>query len=494
MNKAGWLAGAMLILTACNDQGAWENSDYLIKTITVDYDNPPQEDPTKEDVRPVFQAAITEEIKTLKEKRYVHLSDDTLTWYQDTRPNVEKITQRRVKINGVWQTLRRDAMGDKVRVVSDKSGMCGFYYCTVTMELVPARTDPERLARMKAQFKDTEQQRTALAQRQHEQVKDALQHPPAGFLINLNNENQVVLPDSLIQSLQRWQSGIYTRRIGKLNINWQNAQDEIYSFSTPTQTLTGEFIIAPGEQGDIEFQSWLSLQERVIYTSPRGAIYYNSQGQAETLYYRYDEAAKRYVIGIANSDSFSEIITAYSMLRTMDPEFRTQNVIRMDDLALSQTALEARLGEKASDLFDLAQSHQLILDTINTLLADAARGEKAARQVHRVPAQLAEGRTADFAKMVIHHGTLRDVAAKTEAEYPGGQWHQETYIYRQNAISDGAYSFFLEKGGLVYEFYVDNNDYSQAERMLYLSVLRTLDATAIHTLPAAKHAMLVVTD
>ncbi|EOC1286598.1 hypothetical protein ACI09O_000640 [Cronobacter muytjensii] len=489
MKHAYWLAAALLALTACNKQDTWENSDYLIKTISVDYDNKFQNG-TGAEGHPEFQAAITEEIRGLKEKFYFHLNKDTLTWYQDTRPHTEKIADRRVQINGIWHTLTRDATSDIVRVVSDNTGMCGLYRCTVTMELTPASAEPARLARLKAQFQQTEQRRLAQTQRQKAQAEEALRHPPAGFLVSLNNDAELTLPDAMIQSLQRWESGIYSRRIGKLSIDWQNEHDEIYSFTNPAQTLHGELIIAPGAQGDIEFDRWLALQESVIYASSRGAIYYNAQGLPEAFYYHYNAAAKRYVIGIANSESFADILTTYSVLRTMDPEYRMQNVIKMDDLALPAAALEERMGITASDLFDCARSRLLILDTINTLLAEAERGEKATRNVHRVPAQLSGGSHEDYAKMVIHRGTLRDVAAKTQKDYPGGRWLNETYLYPQNAQFDGAYSFLLEKDGLVYEFYVDNSEYTQAERMLYLTVLRTIDAAGIHSLPASKRANL----
>lgn len=75
----------------------------------------------------------------------------------------------------------------------------------------------------------------------------------------------------------------------------------------------------PAKKTDFNLAEWLAVQQGVIYQSAQGAAYYNQQGMGEVLFFRYDDAARRYLIGLADGDSLAQ---ALQILMPIEPEYQ----------------------------------------------------------------------------------------------------------------------------------------------------------------------------
>lgn len=84
----------------------------------------------------------------------------------------------------------------------------------------------------------------------------------------------------------------------------------------------------------------------MLFQSENGAVYYNQHGAMEVFYFQYDESIQRYFIGLANVQTVEAAVQVFSILRTMDERYRGKNVVTMDDLSLSQSALEKSIRPK----------------------------------------------------------------------------------------------------------------------------------------------------
>lgn len=471
----------LLVLTGCDDsRKAFHDRYYLVEDIDVTFLTP---DDANED-RNLFRNIAREEAGWLKDNIYFHFTDDTVAIYQKEHPDKVKIDNQRFELNNKEMTLSRGKEKRLVLASGDKE-ICGLVYCKITMTLNPVEKDTPELQALQQRF--AERQRAFDKQLAEDKIAFValIAHDHPGFLVPLNEQYDVRLPAGIDGSLNRWDSGIYSRKMGSLYIDWRTEGTEIYAFKNKAQTLRGEFIFVTGKKDDFTLTSWLSTQQEVIYQSEHGAAYYNQQGLMETVYFHYDDVAGRYFIGIAGGETLEELVQAYQIFRTIEPEYRSKNIVTMAALSLPAAELEEKLALSAEKLFDVAKSHSSILALINEeVLSPTRRNRAFVLKAHpRVVIWYPSGGYTHIGELYVHKGTREEAIERIRQGNPGEKIADDVYRYEVDAHGDASYSYFVERDGVVFEFYILAEDGGPAERMLLLNLLRQLNLSKLTTIP-----------
>ncbi len=307
----------LLALSACNSSdAALQDRYYLVDNITVSFTRDNTRDGEGSDF---FRDLAKKEVEGLKDNIYFYFNNDTVTLHQRIKPETATIENKRFKVNDIWMTIT--AQSEKsLTLTSDKDATCGMSYCTVVMVLHPADKNALALLQLQQRFDKWQRKFDARLKRENETFTSLMAKPFTGTAVALNDDYNVKLPAGIDDSLSRWESGVYYRKLGGLYINWKNKGNEVYSFNNAQQSIRGEFIVVPGKKTDFNLAEWLAAQQGVIYQSAQGAAYYNQQGMAEALFIRYDDAARRYLIGIADGGSLDSLAQALQILMTIGPE------------------------------------------------------------------------------------------------------------------------------------------------------------------------------
>lgn len=309
---------SLLAFSACSSNAALQDSYYLVDKITVSFT---QDDTgnAKDEGSDFFRDLAKKEVEGLKDNIYFYFNADTVAIYQQVKPETAKIENKRFKVKDNWMTITAQSKGS-LTLTSDKDATCGMSYCTVVMVLHPADKNSLALLQLQQRFDKWQKKFDARLKRENETFTSLMAKPFTGTVVALNNDYNVKLPAGIDESLSRWESGVYSRKLGGLYINWKNEGNEIYSFNNAQQSIRGEFIVVPGNKTDFNLAEWLAAQKGVIYQSAQGAAYYNQQGMAEALFFRYDDTAGRYVIGVGDGDSLASLAQALQILMTIEPE------------------------------------------------------------------------------------------------------------------------------------------------------------------------------
>lgn len=486
MNRLLSVLFALLMLAACNSNASSPDRYYLIDSVSVAFNEPTEKHGADNEERNLLREMAEEQFNSLKGNVYFHFTQDRVTVHHYPKPQIASLKHNRFEMNGTRLTLS-ETSPDKLTLVSDKESECGLVRCTATLRLVAVDKDAPQLRQL--------QDKVARLQMKLEQQKarfaTLVEPEPTGFIVSVNALFKVRMPYEMDSSLDRWDSGIYFRNIGKLRINWQKEGNEIYAFNNSDNSIAGELIVVPGKKEDFSLAAWLDIQQAVLASTDSGAAYYNQQGIPETLFFQYDAASQRYFIGIATAQSLETLAQAYQILRSMTPEHRYQNAISVNELTLPADALEKRTGVTTAALFDSAKTNAGIIDLINNSVLDkASRDEKKNQKRREIQTWFKGSEGHVFAYLFIHKGTLKAVMDEAMKEYPGGKVAENLYIFKPDVHQDASYSYYVVKNGLVFEFFVGVASYTQAERMVFLNVLRELDSSKIVAIPPAEQSRL----
>lgn len=310
---------SLLAFSGCNDsKAAIQDRYYLVDNIIVNFT---QGNSSNDEGRDFFRELAKKEIEGLKDNIFFYFNANTVTIYQQVKPETVKIENTRFKVNENWMTITAQSK-ESLTLTSDKDATCGLSYCTVTMVLHPADKNSLALLQIQQRFEKWQRKFDARLKRENETFTSLIAKPFSGSVVALNNDYNVKLPTGIDDSLSRWESGVYSRKMGNLYINWEADGNEIYAFKNAQQSIRGEFIVVPGKKTDFQLAEWLALQKGVIYQSTQGAAYYNQQGMREVLFFRYDDVTRRYLIGVADGDSLDALAQAFQILMTIESEYQ----------------------------------------------------------------------------------------------------------------------------------------------------------------------------
>lgn len=348
---------------------------YLLDQVNVEFDNSKTKPQDNILFRPAQQRQIAQQFKKQNSEMYFKFTSSHVEYYTPFNHLRGDIINEHVQFNGVNYALTQEK-GHKLRLLSDKATYCGFYTCQITLTLKKVSTDsPEFIKRQQQQ---QQQQRENDYQTQMHRNINFFQHPVLddflGIPLSLGNDFAIKMPLD-IRLVDRT-PGDCTRNCN-LNSFPLASQDRgemsIFTYYNRQEKHGGTLYIFNGKSSEITIAEQLVKQEKVLFQTENGAIYYNRQGELEAFYFRYDIASGRYLVGIAHAVTAEQIAREFTILRTMDPHYRKQNIISMDDLQLSRQALEEKYQAKVSDVFDASNVQKAIWQIMELMLLKPKR-------------------------------------------------------------------------------------------------------------------------
>ncbi|WP_223250573.1 hypothetical protein [Pectobacterium peruviense] len=470
----------VLWLSGCNGEKTRSEGKYLVEDIRVVFDNSKSPEANKN--RDDLQEHITQGLKGIKNDIYFNLTPTQVNYYSVDGEHTEDIKDNRVQINGSWHTL--EIIGkNKVQFVSDKSAACAFYFCEITMVLKKTEEQSPDLLKIKQRFEDRKKAYQAQLLKEKEAFNRAPMSDFPGVPFYPEEHFTIKLPFAMYDKLSLWEHGTYIRRMGRLLIDQENKDTQIYSYRDRQNKTDFDLFTVSAAKADFNLTSWLAGQKGVLFQSENGAAYDNQQGKLEAVYFQYDEAKQRYFIGLANAEDTAALAKAFAVLRTMDERYRGEQALSMYDLALSPQALEAKYGVKIADEFNIAEMHQAIWKKLEQRMEKPERFIKRSMSKTRIEIRFpSEVFKYDIYFKIVPE-SIPELMAETKEIVPEGKEAGDIFIYGDSAFV--GYEYDVNVGsGLTLQFLVPKDAGTPLERLMFLHVLRQLDVARFPAIPA----------
>ncbi|GKX55025.1 hypothetical protein SOASR030_11370 [Leminorella grimontii] len=367
------LIGVLIIavlLSGCDNKDKPHEGYYLTDDIQIEFDNSDVKPQDNRVVRPEQQRQIAQEIKKQNSKNYFNFTPSTVTYYTPFSSSVKNIQNGRVQLDDIDYTIAQGE-GRTLRLLSDKGIDCSYHACQITITLKKVREDSSELIKRQEQQKKSESAYRAQMSRNIDYFKHPSLDDFIGVPLSLGKPFAIKIPIDMYNQFVDRTPADCTRNCN-LNAFPLASQDDgetsIFTYYSKQEKHGGTLYIFNGKPGDVTLEERLKKQTPILLQTENGAVYYNTQGELEAFYFQYDEASKRYFVGVANAATAEQIAREFTVLRTMDPRYRGKKTVSMADLQLSQQALEEKYQAKVSDYFDTAKVQKAIWDAVELMV------------------------------------------------------------------------------------------------------------------------------
>ncbi|MEQ9940664.1 hypothetical protein ABRP58_01145 [Pectobacterium aroidearum] len=469
-----------LWLSGCNGEETLNEGKYLVEDISVVFDNTKNPEANKN--RYNLQEHITQNLKGIKNDIYFNLTPTQVSYYNVDGEYTEEMKDNRIQVNGMWHTLKITGK-NTVTFVSDKSAACAFYYCEITMVLKKTEEQSPALLKLKQRFDDRKKAYQTRLLEEKETFNRAPMDDFPGIPFYPEDDFTIKLPFAMFDKLSLWEHGTYVRRMGRLLIDRENKDTQIYTYRDKQNNTDFDLFTVSAAKEDFNLASWLEGQKGVLFQSGNGAVYANQQGKLEAVYFQYDEAKQRYFIGLANAEDAVALANAFAVLRTMDERYRGDQALSMYDLALSQQELEAKYGVKIADVFNISEMHQAIWKTLEQRMEKPERFIKRSMSKTRIEIRFPSEVFKYDVYFTIAPQSIPELMAETKEIVPEGKEVDNIFIYGDSAFV--GYEYNVNVGsGLTLQFLVPKDAGTPLERLMFLHVLRQLDVTRFPAIAA----------
>ncbi|MEI7369765.1 hypothetical protein WCT94_19310 [Pectobacterium sp. 1950-15] len=469
-----------LWLSGCNGEETLSEGKYLVEDIRVVFDN--SKNPEANKNRDNLQEHIAQNLKGIKNDLYFNLTPTQVSYYSEDGEYTEEMKDNRIQVNGMWHTLNITGR-NTVTFVSDKSAACAFYYCEITMVLKKTEEQSPALLKLKQRFEERKQAYQARLLEEKETFNRAPMDDFPGIPFYPEDDFTIKLPFAMFDKLSLWEHGTYVRRMGRLLIDRENKDTQIYTYRDKQNKTDFDLFTVSAAKEAFNLASWLEGQKGVLFQSENGAAYANQQGKLETVYFQYDEAKQRYFIGLANTEDTVALAKAFAVLRTMDERYRGEQALSMYDLALSQQELEAKYGVKIADVFNISEMHQAIWKTLEQRMEKPERFIKRSMSKTRIEIRFPSEVFKYDIYFTIAPQSIPELMAETKEIVPEGKEVDNIFIYGDSAFV--GYEYNVNVGsGLTLQFLVPKDVGTPLERLMFLHVLRQLDVTRFPAIAA----------
>ncbi|GKV75032.1 hypothetical protein PEC106568_02060 [Pectobacterium carotovorum subsp. carotovorum] len=466
-----------LWLSGCNGEETLSEGKYLVEDISVVFDN--SKNPEANKNRDNLQEHIAKNLKSIKNDLYFNLTPTQVSYYSEDGEYTEEMKDNRIRVNGMWHTLNITGK-NTVTFVSDKSAACAFYYCEITMVLKKTEEQSPGLLKIQQRFEEHKKAYQAWLLEEKAVFNRAPMDDFPGIPFYPEEYFTIKLPFSMYDKLSLQEHGMYIRRMGRLLIDRENKDTQIYTYRDKQNNTDFDLFTVSAAKEDFNLASWLEGQKGVLFQSENGAAYDNQQGKLEAVYFQYDEAKQRYFIGLANAEDTVALANAFAVLRTMDERYRGDQALSMYDLALSQPELEAKYGVKIADSLNIANMHKEVWAGIKLHLGKPEcfidSGMKRIRLTF--PSRV----FSYYIYFNIYPKSIPNLIAKTKKIIPEGKPLNDAFIYGDGAFV--GYEYNVNVGNeLTLQFLVPKDAGTPLERLMFLHVLRQLDLALLSSIP-----------
>ncbi|MCA5920539.1 hypothetical protein LES60_12130 [Pectobacterium brasiliense] len=469
-----------LWLSGCDGEKTLSEGKYLVEDIRVVFDN--SKHPEANENRDNLQEHIAKNLKSIKNDLYFNLTPTQVSYYSADGEYTEEMKDNRIRVNGMWHTLNITGK-NTVTFVSDKSAACAFYYCEITMVLKKTEEQSPALLKIQQRFEEHKKAYQAWLLEEKAVFNRASMDDFPGIPFYPEEYFTIKLPFSMYDKLSLQEHGMYIRKMGRLLIDRENKDTQIYSYRDKQNNTDIDLFTVSAAKEDFNLASWLEGQKGVLFQSENGAAYDNQQGKLEAVYFQYDEAKQRYFIGVANAEDTVALANAFAVLRTMDERYRGEQALSMYDLALSQPELEAKYGVKIADEFTIAEMHQAIWKALEQRMEKPERFIKRSMSKTRIEIRFPSEVFKYDVYFTISPQSIPELIAETKEIVPEGKDVDNLFIYGDSAFV--GYEYNVNVGsGLTLQFLVPKDAGTPLERLMFLHVLRQLDVTRFPAISA----------
>ncbi|MCG5049460.1 hypothetical protein L2164_12200 [Pectobacterium brasiliense] len=469
-----------LWLSGCDGEKTLSEGKYLVEDIRVVFDN--SKHPEANENRDNLQEHIAKNLKSIKNDLYFNLTPTQVSYYSADGEYTEEMKDNRIRVNGMWHTLNITGK-NTVTFVSDKSAACAFYYCEITMVLKKTEEQSPALLKIQQRFEEHKKAYQAWLLEEKAVFNRAPMDDFPGIPFYPEEYFTIKLPFSMYDKLSLQEHGMYIRKMGRLLIDRENKDTQIYSYRDKQNNTDIDLFTVRAAKEDFNLASWLEGQKGVLFQSENGAAYDNQQGKLEAVYFQYDEAKQRYFIGVANAEDTVALANAFAVLRTMDERYRGEQALSMYDLALSQPELEAKYGVKIADEFTIAEMHQAIWKALEQRMEKPERFIKRSMSKTRIEIRFPSEVFKYDVYFTISPQSIPELMAETKEIVPEGKEVDNLFIYGDSAFV--GYEYNVNVGsGLTLQFLVPKDAGTPLERLMFLHVLRQLDVTRFPAIAA----------
>ncbi|HHQ6568256.1 TPA: hypothetical protein ACSTJX_003135 [Serratia fonticola] len=488
MKKYIGLGILLILLNSYSSLGRTAEQNYITRDIQVDFSR------NKENVDDEIQQKIVEAIKKSKASVYFGMTPKALTLYTTDNTKTNEIKQNQVVIEGVTYTINKEWFGSGLRLVSEASHACAFWDCIITLKLQQADDDSAALQKIKARFAADEKSWQERLVRERVELAALPLNDFPGVVVSLTKDLTIKLPLSFYKKFES-QGGIYWRRMGDqgIFIDIKDEDTRVYRFSQPVESapggdtriaIDGELFVVKTPKNEVYLERWLASQKAILFRTANGAIYYNEQYRPEAVYFQYDDADGSYVIARASAEDgkLTTVARVFTVLRTLDPQYRGQNEMSLADLALSRSELEARYQIKTEQLFNLPQAQQALEKELTPSLEKPERFLQPLSKRIRVEGP---GHVSVYVDIKAHRANLEALMAQNQQKYPKGKRLDDIFIYAMTG-DDADYSWYYRLADdVTLEFPAWETQ--QLDKQLFLAqVFKQLDFSKLPQIPTGE--------
>lgn len=515
MKKLMGAAAIALLLAGCNDEKQIEPGDYLFESAQITFDN--RNTVGSEQGRDALQKEIVSTLNETGKGVYYGVTSTEITAHGYGETFTGSVKEGRVNLQGAWHTIKPE--GDNtLRLITDKDMSCGFYSCQITLTLKKVSPDsPELRARQQLYDEHSQAWQKRIAAERDEFTNIPMPDSP-GTLFSPVEGFTLKLPWRYQNAPRQWLPEGFRRQIDRLTIEHvneayiaeqrkltdaflalsdeQRLQNPVQKpgFISPmgwalrdsAQGLNLNFFVIDGKKEDIDLTRFLETQSGVIFRAQNGAVYYNNSDELQVIYLQYDEATRRYFIGLGEAKSIPIAARAFAMLRTVDARYRGKDVITLDELTLPRALQEARYQTTRDSLLDSGRIHQRMYSLLERQLEKPFRYIGEPEWVHQLEITLKLASLTREIEMILDTRSVSALMADAKKQHPEGKVVGDLFI------NGDSYNLYRDTGnGMTLIFTVPGEFGNRVERIMLLSVLREFDMAMLPHVPAPERQNLL---
>lgn len=486
MKKLMGAAAIALLLAGCNDEKQIEPGDYLFESAQIKFDN--RNSAGSEQGRDALQQKIVSTLNQTGEGVYYGVTPTEISAHGYGETFTGSVAEGRVNLQGAWHTIKPE--GDNtLRLITDKDMSCGFYSCQITLTLKKVAPDSPELRARQQLYNERFQAWQKRITSERDEFTQILMPDTPGTLFSPVEGFTLKLPWRYQNAVRKWVPEDFRRQIDRLTIDHVNQavggplgwelRDEAQGFKL-------HFIVIDGKKEDIDLTRWLATQRGDIFHAQNGAIYYNNRDELRVIYLQYDEATRRYFIGLGEAKSIATAARAFAMLRTVDARYRGKDVITLDELTLPRALQEARYQTTRDSLLDSGTIHQRMLALLEQQLEKPFRYIGEPEWVHQLQITLKTASLTREIEMILDTRSVSTLMADAKKQHPEGKAVGDLFI------NGDSYNLYRDTGnGMTLIFTVPGEFGNRVERIMLLSVLREFDMAMLPHVPAAERQNLL---
>lgn len=343
----------MSVLYGCSQP--LENGIYVVDSVKVDWAKTADNDSMQ-----AFYDQITNSIKeVVLESSYIELYNDDLTYYVVSDAFSGKLNDKNSVELDIGTLVIKNNTASSLTINSQDFDSCRIWQCIVNIKLTKTAEDDPHFQKVESSINEYKTKKAEWVKEAKMKIMDGIATDYIGERVWLGNNLVIKLkPSQLIGLRENYEIG-RTIKYGDLELNKDN--DQIYNIEysnqyNPSSNVTNiqtsaTVSVVPSKLSNIDFAKIKQDLKEIYYEDDYGFVGQHEYGEF-AFYHYYDDSLKSYVIGQILGNNMNDMIAHYVSLRSIDSDKHNQNIISVEDFALSLPELEDKYNVTLEGLFN----------------------------------------------------------------------------------------------------------------------------------------------